>query len=51
MEADEVFRQTLVAVRVISKSEALPVAVQMPNGSYVPHAPISTREGCIIVTS
>ena len=50
MEADKVFRQTLVTVGMISESKALPVAVQMLNSGYVPHAPISTGEGCIILT-
>ena len=45
MKADEFFWQTLVAVRMVSKSGAPPVAVQMLNGSHVPHAPIITGEG------
>ncbi len=50
MKAYKLWGQTLVAVRVVSKSGSLPITTQMPNGSRVPHAPISTGEVCAIVT-
>jgi hypothetical protein len=50
MKTDVFPWKTLVAVRVVSKRGAVPVAAQMLNGSHVPHTPANTGEGRAIVT-